>query len=46
MVIFAFKHPRWTSEPPDAQRKALVVLFFMGLFCEFAAGATVVTADY
>lgn len=46
MVIFVFKHPRWTSEPLDAQRKAVIVLFFMGLFCELAAGATVVTANY
>jgi hypothetical protein len=46
MVIFVMKHPGWTSEPLDAQRKALIVLFFMGLFCDLVAGATIVTADY
>ena len=46
MVIFVVKHPRWMSEPLDAQRKAVIVLFFMGSFCDLAAGARVVTANY
>jgi len=46
MVIFVTKHPRWMSEPLDTQRKALIMLFFIGLFCELAGGAMLVTANY
>jgi hypothetical protein len=46
MVIFVAKHPRWMSEPVDSQRKALIVLFFIGLFIDLAGGAMLVTAHY